>query len=379
MGLSYKEQIIDQINKSEVILMCIGKNPNGDALGAALGFCLALKKLGKKVDVVSPTATLEKYSFLPFINTIRHKLEGARDYIISVDINKEKLQQLRYEVEDNKLKIFITAKNGNVEEKNVSLESSKFKYDLIIVLDTQDLENLGSIYDENSELFYETPVINIDNNPSNEYFGKINFVDVTASSVAEIVLSIISDIEKNLLDEEVSTSLLTGIISETESFQNKNTTPKSFLAASSLIAKGARKQDIIRYLYRTKSISMLKFVGKVMANLKYSSRYKLGWSIIEEEDFIRINKSSEDLNSVIKELIDSSPEFNILLLLYRNNSKISGIINFAERMPIEDFAKTLNGTAANNQINFDSKEDNPELAERDILRKIKAWLDNLKK
>jgi len=359
--------------------MCIGKNPNGDALGAALGFCLALKKLGKKVDVVSPTATLEKYSFLPFINTIRHKLEGARDYIISVDINKEKLQQLRYEVEDNKLKIFITAKNGNVEEKNVSLESSKFKYDLIIVLDTQDLENLGSIYDENSELFYETPVINIDNNPSNEYFGKINFVDVTASSVAEIVLSIISDIEKNLLDEEVSTSLLTGIISETESFQNKNTTPKSFLAASSLIAKGARKQDIIRYLYRTKSISMLKFVGKVMANLKYSSRYKLGWSIIEEEDFIRINKSSEDLNSVIKELIDSSPEFNILLLLYRNNSKISGIINFAERMPIEDFAKTLNGTAANNQINFDSKEDNPELAERDILRKIKAWLDNLKK
>ena len=184
MGLLPKEQILDQIKKSETVLICVGKNPDGDALGSALGIYLILKKMGKKADIVSSTAVLNKYSFLPSSSTVTHKLEGVRDYILSLDIDKEKLHQLRYEVQNNKLKIFITAKNSDLEEKDIIIESARFKYDLVIVLGTSDLENLGSIYDENSDLFYEAPVVNIDHNPSNEYFGKINLVDVTASSTS---------------------------------------------------------------------------------------------------------------------------------------------------------------------------------------------------
>ena len=199
MGLLPKEQILDQINKSETILICVGKNPDGDALGSALGFCLALKKMGKKADIVSPTAVLSKYSFLPSSDTITHKLEGVRDYILSLDIDKEKLHQLRYEIQNNKLKIFITAKNGDLEQKDIIIESARFKYDLVILLGTSDLENLGSIYDENPDLFYEAPVVNIDHNPSNEYFGKINLVDVTASSTSEIIFNLIVDIKEELI------------------------------------------------------------------------------------------------------------------------------------------------------------------------------------
>ena len=377
MGLSSKEQVFDQIKKSETILVCVGKNPDGDALGSALGFCSALKKMGKKVDIVSPTAILEKYSFMPSSNIITHKLEGARDYILSVNIKKDKLQQLRYEVQNNKLKIFITASAGDMKESDIALESSKFRYDLIVIFGLQDLENLGTIYDENSELFYETPVVNIDHDPSNEYFGKINFVDVASSSTAEIVFNLISELEEKLLDEQIATNLLTGIIYKTDSFQNKNTTPKAFLAAASLVAKGANKQDIIRYLYKTKSISTLKLMGKIMSNLKYNSQYKLGWSIIEKDDFAE-NNTQESLNSVIKELANSSPEFNLVFLLYKNNNVLDGIINFDEKLPAENLAKSLGGNIKHKQIIFTSKEINIESAEKDILNKIKSWIDENK-
>lgn len=378
MGFDSKEQIIDQINKSETILVCIGKNPNGDALGAALGFYLALKKIGKKADIVSPTAILDKFMFLPSLNTITHKIEGTRDYILSVNINKEKLQQLRYEVENNKLRIFITAKNGELDEKSIAFESSKFRYDLIIVLGVTDLENLGSVYDDNPELFYEAPLVNIDHHPSNEYFGKINLVDVTASSTSEIVHGLISTIKEDVIDDKMATNLLSGIISETDSFQNKNTTPKAFLAAASLIGKGANKQEIIRYLYKTKSISTLKLMGKIMSNLKYNSQYKLGWSAISKEDMEKINAIDENPGLVIKELAGSSPEFDLMILFYKSGEKVTVIVNFTEKIQIESLVKLLGASVENNQIVFVSSESEIEAAEKDVLKKVKAWADGMR-
>lgn len=377
MGLNSQEQIKDQISKNETILICVGKNPEGDALGSALALYAALKKMGKKVDLVSPSAVLEKYSFMPGADFISHKLEGSRDYIFSLDIDKDKLQQLRYEVEDDKLKIFITAKNGEINKDRISLESARFNYDLIIILGTSDLESLGQIYDENSELFYDVPTINIDNNPSNEYFGKINLVDVATSSTAEIVFNLISDLDEKLIDEKTATDLLTGVIAATDSFQNKNTTPKAFMAAASLIAKGANKQDIIRYLYKTKSVSMLKLMGKAMAGLKYNSQYKLAWSVIDDETFIKAN-SSASINLAIKELAQSSPEFDLFFLLYNMDGALKGIVDFGGKQDASELMELLDGRMEEGQIIFTPQETDLVAAEKEILRKIKTWFDGQK-
>lgn len=377
MGLNSQEQIKDQLGKNEAILICVGKNPEGDALGSALALYGALKKLGKKVDIVSPSAILEKFSFMPAAGFISHRLEGARDYVFSLDIEKNKLQQLRYEVEDDKLKIFITAKNGDISKDRISLDSSRFNYELIVVLGESDLEGLGQIYDDNSELFYDVPVINIDNNPSNEYFGKINLVDVAASSTAEIVFNLLNDLDEKLIDENVATDLLTGIIAATESFQNKNTTPKAFMAAATLIAKGANKQDIIRYLYKTKSVSMLKLMGKAMSGLKYNSQYKLAWSVIEDDGFIKANADSS-INLAIKELAQSSPEFDLFLLIYQMDGTLRGVINPSGKKDVTELQKILGGTLEAGQIVFTPEATDIQEAEKEALRKIKAWFDKQK-
>lgn len=380
MGLNTQEQILDQIKKNETVLICVGKNPEGDELGAALGLYAALKKMNKKTDIISPTAILDKYSFMPQSEFISHKLEGARDYVFSLEIDKEKLQQLRYEVEEKRLKIFITAKNGEIDKDHISLESSKFNYDLIIVLGTSDLENLGGVYDENPELFYDIPVINVDHKPENEYFGKINLVDVAASSTSELVYNLISGLDDGLIDEDIATDLLAGIIAETESFQNKNTTPKAFMAAAALIAKGANKQDIIRYLYKTKSVSMLKLMGKAMAGLKYNGQFKLAWSVIEDDDFIKANSATGNVNLAVKELSQSSPEFDIFMLLYPADGSMLGIINFSDKKDknIESLRKILEGRTEEGQIVFTTKETEAGNAEKEALRKIKEWFDTQK-
>ena len=338
-----------------------------------------MEKLGKKATLVCPTAIPENFLFLPASQNIIHKLEGVKEYMISLGVERKNLEQLRYEVNDHNLNIFITAKDGDLEKRleneNIKLEPAKFKYDLIIILGVQDIESLGSVYDENSELFFETPIINIDHHPSNEYFGKVNLVEITASSTAEIITAIYPLLKEDLLDKKIATLLLAGIIFSTESFQNKNTTPNSLTAAASLIAAGADQQKIIRYLFKTKPVSVLKLMGKIMADLKYSSRYKLAWSIISPEDFRRTSAVSENLHPVIKELINSSPEIDIILLLYKNNGTTRGIINLVEQISGEELNRALGGELKDSQIIFDSGEENLEAAERVTLEKIKKWAD----
>jgi len=305
-------------------------------------------------------------------------LDGARDYVFSLDIDKKKLQQLRYEVEENKLKIFITAKNGEISKDRISLESARFSYELIIVLGTSDLESLGSLYDENSELFYDVPVVNIDNNPSNEYFGKVNVVDVAASSTAEIVFNLIGELDEKLIDEKTATNLLTGVIAATESFQNKNTTPKAFMTAASLIAKGANKQDIIRYLYKTKSVSMLKLMGKAMTGLKYNGQYKLAWSLIEDDSFLKANASAS-INLAIKELAQSSPEFDLFFLLYNMDGSLRGIIDLSDKKGADGLMEIMNGHMEEGQIIFMPEATDISAAEKEVLRKLKVWFDERKR
>ena len=379
MELSPRQQICELADKSDSVLICLPKNPDGDAVASSLGVFLILEKLGKKVTLVCPTAIPENLLFLPASQNIIHKLEGIKEYVLSLGVERENLEQLRYEVNDHRLNIFITAKNGDLEKKleneNIKLAPAKFKYDLIIILGVQDIEILGGVYDDNSELFFETPIINIDHHPSNEYFGKVNLVEITASSTAEIIAGIYPLLKEDILDEKIATLLLAGIISSTESFQNKNTTPKSLTAAASLIAAGADQQKIIRYLFKTKPVSVLKLMGKIMADLKYSRRYKLAWSIISPEDFQRAGAAPENLHPVIKELINSSPEIDIILLLYKDNSTVRGIINLIERISGEELNRALGGELKNNQIIFDSMEESFAAAERITLEKIKEWAD----
>lgn len=324
------QQAVDLFEKSHNIVIALPRNPSTDAIASGLGLFLVLEKMGKKVKVVCNEFNLPpSHQFLPKSSEINSDLTALRKFIISLDLTRTQVQELSYDISDKKrLNVFITPKNGFFEARDVTTSASAYDYDLIIVIDAPELEALGQIYDDNTEFFYHTPIINIDHSAANEYFGQINIVDLVATSTSEIVYEMVKGFKENVLDEYIATSLLTGIISKTKSFQSASVTPKSLAISSLLIENGARRDDIIKNLYRTKSINTLKLWGRALARLKTEAEGRIVWSLLNRQDFEKSGAGETELDGVVDELMVNTPNAEIICLLYEGpNNGIKAIVN----------------------------------------------------
>ena len=320
--LTQEQQIFEQIKKASNILITFKKTWNGDAVASALAMYLFLKKMDKQVDLVAEKFSLDKlYSFLPGYTEIKNSLLNLRKFIISLDITNTKVSQIKYKQEESKLNFIISPKDGFFTESDITSGASGFKYDLIIVLDTPDLESLGRIYDNNTEFFYQTPIINIDHSSTNEEFGQINFIELTAVSTSEIVFSLFESFGRDLIDENIATCLLAGLIAETKSFKTNNVTPRALMAASALMSLGARREEIVNNLYRSKSLNVLKLWGRVLARLSSALDNKLIWSTLSAADFLKTSSTEKDLTDVIDELIISIPQAKVIAIIYENQAE----------------------------------------------------------
>ena len=375
MGLTINQQIFELIKNSQKILITFKKNFSGDALSSALAIFLLLKKMGKQADIVCHDFCIDQnLAFLPEIKQTKSGLAGLKKFIISLDMAANKIKDFSYDVKDNKLNIYLTPEKL-LEEKNIAFKSDNYKYDLIIILDTDNLESLGEIYDQHTDFFYSTPIINIDHNPENEQYGQINLVDLTKTSAAEIIFDLIEHYDINLLDREIATCLLTGMISKTRSFRSASVTPRALNIASQLIVNGADRDLIIQNLYRTKSINTLKLWGKVLARLKHDPEYKMAWSYLSQKDFIELNIKNPNLNEVIEELITSAPEAEIVVLFFENEKKtISGLLYTSKNYDSLYLAKSFTPQGTKTFATFELNQTDLLEASKEVIESIKANL-----
>lgn len=322
------EQIKQLISTKKNILVTFGNQTNGDSIASAVALALFLEKMNKRIDLVCSGFTLpNNFKFLNKAKDIKSGFDYLQKFVISVDISKTDLQELSYDVKDNKLRIFVTPKQSFLNRDDIRTAQSDFKYDLIFVVDTPDLESLGSIYDNNTELFHQKPVINIDHKPGNENFGQINLVDITYTATSENLYHLFKQITPENIDKEIATSLLTGIISKTRSFKSQNIKPQTLNTASELINLGADREHIVQNLYRTRTISTLKLWGSALSHLQNNNELKVAWSLITRDDFIRSGATPEDLPDIIEELLSKSPQIKTLVLFYEKDNNIHVILD----------------------------------------------------
>lgn len=377
MELNDKQQTVELLKKSKNVLLVTHVNPDGDALGSLLALHMVLKKLDKNVTAVSTSEISEVYRFLPKIEQIESKFSGMKDFIVSIDLVNSGIEKLSYkkDVEQNKLNIIVSPKNGNFSPEDVSFRYGKNKYDLIIVLDAPTLDRVGGIYDENAELFYETPIINIDHHPGNDHFGKVNWVDLTATSTAEILVSLIESVsrEKQLLDADVATCLLTGITTDTASFQNTNTTPKSLTIAAQLVAAGARQQEIIRKIYKTRQLTTLKLWGRVLSRIKQEPEGFV-WSYATKKDLEEVGAGENETSGVIDELIKTVPGVDFALLLTERSNGVHGSFrSTSKNVKVVDMAHLFGGGGHEQAAAFRMDGENLDQVKDNILSKIKGF------
>lgn len=337
--LNLEEQIINQINKAKNILIVFGSNPNGDAIASSLALFLFLKKINKKVSVASSlTKKLDKekspdsLSFLPSYNLIEHNLKNLRKFIVSLNIKNAKISQIKYNLEGEKLNFIIAPEEGWFSPEDVSSASGGFEYDLIFCINTPDLESLGQLYDNNIEFFYKTIIINIDNQANNEEYGQINYLDINASSSAEIIFQLITHYNSELLDEDIATCLLTGIIIKTKNYKNPNLTPITLLTSSKLISAGAQRDKIINNLYRSRSLSSLKTWGKILNNLKNNQNKSIAWAVVNQTSDHLCTAESLNLQELAEEILNISSETKVLLInIIKLESNSSTLILFTKK------------------------------------------------
>lgn len=377
--LDLEQQIFRQLEKSKNILLVFPVDWDSDAVASSLALFLFLKKLGLEVEIIGSEnlGTREPLAFLPAYSEIKNNLNNLRRFIVSLNIKQAKINQIKYTVDNEQLNFIISPATGWFKPEDVTTRAGEFKYDLIITVGLSELESLGKIYDDNIEFFYKTTIINIDHHPANEEFGQINFVDLNAVATSEILFYLLKNYKPDLINEDIATCLLAGIIQQTKNFKTANLTPRTLLTTSELITRGARREEIVNHLYRSRSIASLKLWGKLLNNLKSEKNNELLWSKLTKEDFQETGATANDLTDIVDELITAVPNTKIVAILYEEpDQHIKMIVYSLKNINALDFIKEYkpSGTIKMAQALLNK---NLTLAVAEIIPNLQNKLDKL--
>ena len=251
-----KQQIIEKIKASTSILVTVSNNPSVDALSAALGLTLLLDKLEKHPTAVFSGDVPAAISFLKPEETFDENTDSLRDFIIALD--KEKADHLRYKVEGDSVKIFITPYKTTITSDDLVFSQGDFNVELVIALGVDVQEHLDGALESHGQILHDADIITVTAGEQVSNLGGIDWHDDQASSLSEMVSGLAealkTDKTKSLLDGSIATAFLTGIVAETDRFSNTHTTSRVMTVAAQLMGAGADQQLIASKLQESHEI-----------------------------------------------------------------------------------------------------------------------------
>src|SRR5262249_7378932 len=156
------------------------------------------------------------------------------------------------------------------------------QFDLVIALDAGELTRYGSLYEQHSTFLHNATILNIDHHISSQGCGQVNIIDPRAASTTELLV-LIQQQAGLPLNKDAATCLLTGLITDTGSFQYTSTTARTMEAGAILLRAGAVAEDIVRPLFRTRPLTQLRFQAAVINNAQTSPDGRLIWSYATAE------------------------------------------------------------------------------------------------
>lgn len=375
-----EEQIFDQINKASNILITGHSSWNEEMITNALAFKSFLEKINKKCEVVIEDGkdtnflqpSWDNFSIFSGFQDIQHTLKNLYDFVVSINISDAEIERIKYKIKEGYLNFFINLSEGNLSGEDVCVDYSNFKYDLIIALNTPDPEYLGEMYQKNSKFFHETPIINIDNQPSNEEYGQINHIEITNTSVAEILYSLFTQYSGDIIDQEMATSLLGSIIYKTKNFKTL-VTPQVLNITSQLIELKGDKERIIDSFYRSRNLNALKLWGKALNNLSSLKGIdnKLIWTTLTNNDFAETQTTEQELIDLIDEIIINIPKVNVIIVFYEKETeqgeKTTNFIIYSHKnINLKNLLKKY-GAQGNRKVLQGSTEESLDTVKREVV------------
>ena len=241
VNINNRPQIAEKLKNSYNVLVTVNSNPTLDELTALLGLSLIFGKMKKHASAVFSGAVPSILEFLEPQKTIEKTTDSFQDFIIAID--KAKADKLKYKVEDNRVRIFITPYKTSISEDDLDFSLGDLNVDVIVALGVNKQSDLDQAISSHGRILHDATIIAISNTPEPTTIGSLNWVDTTTSSLSEMVTLLANDIGGGeVIDEQIATALLTGIVACTQRFSNEKTTPQSLSISSQLLSAGANQQ-----------------------------------------------------------------------------------------------------------------------------------------
>jgi phosphoesterase RecJ-like protein len=190
-------------------------DPDGDAVGSALGLAWILRGMGKEARVLVPERIPRIYEFLP----------GAAD----------------------------------VE----GIWTPRERPDGVFVVDATSPDRLADL---EAALLPGVPIANVDHHPDNTRFGELDWVDPTAAATALMIFEMACE-TRLPVDRRAAECLYTGILTDTGRFTFSNTDARSLRAAAELAALGCVPSDIAAEIYARVSPASMRLLACALSTL----------------------------------------------------------------------------------------------------------------
>ena len=200
------------------------ENPDGDAIGSAVGLGEVLKNQGNNVTVISPN------NYPDFIKWFASPVE-----IIIYNNNKNKAKKL--------------------------MESAE----VLVCVDFNEAKRAGKL--EKPILKFEGPKILIDHHPNPSNFPDFLISEPKYSSTAELIFDVLEKTKlKKHINKNAAEAFYTGIMTDTGSFSHNISNPNTFKVIAELMSLGIETDKIHSNVYNNYSANRMKLLGYCLNN-----------------------------------------------------------------------------------------------------------------
>lgn len=357
MAFTHEQQAVEHIGRAEQILIVTREHPTHDSTCAAVALGLILQNLNKRFDIVIPGFDEKRYpGFLKKL-PIQSEPGAMRAFKIKLDVSNAPLSEFMYDVKDGELVMTLVPKQGEWSNKDVRTEHGEDRYDLVIAVDCPDMKSLGESFAQHTDFLYRTTILNIDHSPTNEHWGQLNLVDLNAVSSTEAVYRFLINWNKHLLNTDIATALMAGMIAKTKSFRTKNVTPKTLEASSHLLEAGAAREEIVKQLWRVQNVSGLKLWGRVLSRLEHDLDSGMAWSNVTEQDLVETGADPDSLETLVDDVLTYAPEAKSVIFFTPDRDGLRVELHTVPPMNAAELARVFGASGTHDRAVFVYKEE----------------------
>lgn len=228
------QAVAETLRAHDRFLVVTHENPDGDALGSLVATTVALRQLGKDVEMFlsGSSAIPQEYSFM--------QLDGV-------------LRELPADVGERVLVAVDCAKADRIGPDPAPVEQTKL-------------------------------VIDIDHHHDNTRFGAVNLIVSDASSTGEVLRDVFAELGVKITPE-IAEPLYIALVTDTGRFQYTNTTPKSLRLAAELVEAGADVHAVFQQVYESVEFAKLKLLARALDRARVLEGGRIVVSHLVRTDF----------------------------------------------------------------------------------------------